>query len=126
MKKRMLLFAVLAVMCVSSQGMAAFPVTEANSDIPYEFKGAIEIQDSPNSLLGNTVRIATLGILGKPRINSVKKRLNAKLAEKAKLYSPDAVVNVVYSPAPEDPRFLTSKKVYAKGDMIAYKRAYNY
>lgn len=127
MKKRTGLFAGLAVMLFCSSLMAAsFPVTEANSDIPYEFKGAIEIEDSPNSLVGNTVRLATLGLLGKPRIDSVKKRLNAKLADKAKLYSPDAVVNVVYSPAPDDPRFLTSRKVYAKGDMVQYKKAYNY
>lgn len=104
----------------------AIPVTESDSDIPYESLGAIEVNESPSLLLNHVVKIFTIGLLSQKDVAVVKKQLNKKLAAKAKLYSPDAIVNVVYSPAPNDERFLKSKRVYAKGEMIKYKKAYKY
>ena len=101
-------------------------VTQTDSEIPYESKGFIEAEEKPELLLNRIVHIFTLGALSKKEVDVVKSQLNDKLAKKAKLYSVDAIINVEYSPDPSDPRFLKSKKVYAKGNMIKYKKAYTY
>jgi hypothetical protein len=108
------------------KGYAGIPVTEADSEIPYEFLGSIEVQSTPGLLLYRALGIATIGFLFRDKVKKVKTNLNQKLVRKARLYSPEAIVNVVYSPDPQDPRFLRENKVYAKGDMIRYKRAYAY
>lgn len=127
-KKILSVFAgfVMGVFLINATAFAHIPVTEEGSSIPYESKGAIEVHTSPHSLLKKAEKIATLGLLGRPKVRSIKGELNRLIAEKAKLYGPDAVINVVYSPASDDPRFVKAKEVYAKGEMIKYKRAYNY
>lgn len=117
---------ILVLVFTSSFAFGAIPISESAATIPYDYKGSIEVADSPNSLAGTALYLASFGMLANPTVDSVKKRLEAKMAAKAKLYAPDAVVNVVYSPLADDPRFLTSRKVYAKGDMITYKKAYPY
>ncbi len=102
------------------------PVTESGTDLPYVSIGTIEVHDSSQSLIGKTIHILTLGILAKNKQESVKKRLMARIAHDAKLYSPDAVIHVEFSPAPDEPRFLNSDEVFAKGEMIKYKRVFTY
>ena len=131
MTKRIFIFSLVIGVLISGAAFqqtafARMLVTETDSEIPYEFKGAIEVDEKPELLLNRIVHIFTLGALSRKEADVVKSQLNAKLAKKAKLYSPDAIINVEYSPNPSDSRFLKSKKVYAKGNMVKYKRAYTY
>ena len=131
MIKRVFIFSLIISVLMSGgvfqqTAFAGILVTETDSEIPYEFKGAIEVDEKPELLLNRIVHIFTLGALSRKEVDVVKKQLKNKLAKKAKLYSPDAVINVEYSPDPSDPRFLKAKHVYAKGNMIKYKKAYTY
>ncbi|MBI4970631.1 MAG: hypothetical protein HZC17_02195 [Candidatus Omnitrophica bacterium] len=114
------------VLLPATVALARIPVMDTDSEIPYEFKGGIEVSSKPELLLNRVVKVATLGFLKPKDVETVKKQLRNKLAKKAKLYSPDAVIKVEYSPSPDDPRFLKSKLVYAKGEMVKYKKAYTY
>lgn len=131
MLKRIFIFSLvigvlMSTVALQQTAFARILVTETDSEIPYEFKGAIEVDEKPELLLNRIVHVFTLGALSRKEADVVKNQLNAKLAKKAKLYSPDAVINVEYSPDPSDPRFLKAKHVYAKGNMIKYKKAYTY
>lgn len=131
MIKRVLIFSLLIGVLVTSgvfqrNAFAGVLVTETDSEIPYEFKGSIEVDEKPELLLNRIVHIFTLGALSRKEVDVVKSQLKSKLAKKAKLYSIDAVINVEYSPDPSDPRFLKAKHVYAKGNMVKYKKAYTY
>jgi len=114
----------LVLVTVSSIGCSRLPVMESDSTVPYEYMGSIEVDSSPKCIIGSTMQLLTFGWLGQPKAEYVKKKLDQKLTKRSKTYNPDAIVNTVYSPAVGDPRFVQEEKVYAKGDMIRYKKAY--
>ncbi len=116
----------LAFVCLPSQAIAGIPVSETDSEIPYEYLGTIEVDVEPHLFVNKVVRVVSFGQLDKSKVAVIQKQLKKKLAKSAKTYSPDAVIKVEYSPTLEDPRFITSEKVFAKGDMVKYKQTYQY
>ena len=101
---------------------------EGDGSIPYETIGTLEIKEKAplitgKGILWTGVEVATLTLAKTPsRAEQYKKSLRKTLAKKArKNYGADGVVKVEYWPDPAL-RSFPYGYVYARGEMIRYKK----